>query len=56
LKYAAIVTYTSGSRSGAIIRAKSLKDAWDKLQKKIPMEHLQSIDLAEIPSKLYEVE
>lgn len=31
IKYAAIVTYTTGEKTGATVKAKDLKDAWGKL-------------------------
>lgn len=48
MKYAAIITYTNGERTGATVEAASMREAWEKLMAAIPADHIQSIDLAEI--------
>ena len=48
MKYAAIIMYTSGERTGATIEADSLGEAWQKLLSNINMDHVQTMEIAEI--------
>lgn len=48
MKYAAIIMYTSGERTGATIEADSLGEAWRKLLSNITMDHVQTMEIVEI--------
>ena len=48
MKYAVIVTYTSGERTGAAIEADGMLEAWQKLDDLFSLETLQAVQFAEI--------
>lgn len=48
MKYAVIVTYTSGERTGAVIEADSMLEAWQKLDDLFSLETLRAVLFAEI--------
>ena len=48
MKYAAIVTYTTGERSGATFSAPSLVAAWEKVFEIFNKSTVQAVELAEI--------
>ena len=48
MKYAAIVRYSNGERTGATVSANSMLEAWQKLMKIIPFDHVQAVEIAEI--------
>lgn len=55
MKYAAILTYYDGSVTGVTIEAETLPEAWKKLVDQIPTGHLQSVQMAEIPTPKHEI-
>lgn len=48
MKYAAIITYSNGARTGATVTAISMLEAWQKLMKIMPFDHVQAVEIAEI--------
>ena len=48
MKYAVIVTYQSGEKTGAVIVADSMLEAWQKLDDLVPLETLRAVEFAEI--------
>ena len=48
MKYTAIVTYPSGEKTGVVIKADSLYEAWHKLDDLIPLKNLRSVEFANI--------
>lgn len=48
MKYFAIITYASGTRTGARVEANSMKEAWEKLQNLLPTDHITSVDLSQV--------
>ena len=48
MKYAAIITYSNGTRTGASVNANSMLEAWQKLMKIIPFAFVQAVEIAEI--------
>lgn len=48
MKYAAIVTYTTGERTGATLCAESMADAWEKVFEIFDKSMLRAVELAEI--------
>lgn len=48
MKYAAIITWTSGETTGAVIKADGQKSAWEKLFQIFDSKHIRGAQLAEI--------
>lgn len=49
MKYAAIITYTTGEKTGATVRADSRETAWGKLLEAFGYgDNVQSVELCEI--------
>lgn len=48
MKYAAIVTYTTGEKTGAVIEADTMLDAWQAVDDLFSLETLRAVELAEI--------
>lgn len=48
MKYAAIVTYTTGERTGATITAKGMADAWTKIFAIFDSSAVKAVEIAEI--------
>ena len=48
MKYAAIVTYTTGERTGATISARGLAAAWNKIFEVFDKEDVRGVELAPI--------
>lgn len=55
MKYAAILTYTTGSVAGATVEADSLPEAWQKLMVFIPVQYLRAVSMAEVPTSEHEI-
>ena len=48
MKYAAIVTYTDGSKTGATIEAQSVAKAWNKILNLLNPETISGVEVAAI--------
>ena len=48
MKYAAIVTYVTGEKTGAVIEADGRLDAWQTLDDLFALETLRAVELVEI--------
>lgn len=48
MKYAAIVTYTTGEQTGATITAKGMADAWAKIFDTFDGSTVKTVQIAEI--------
>lgn len=48
MKYAAIITYTTGERTGATFCAESMADAWGTVFELFDKSALRAVELAEI--------
>lgn len=48
MKYAAIVTYTTGERTGASVSADSLASAWERVFELFDKEDVRGVELAAI--------
>lgn len=48
MKYAAIITYTTGERTGATISASGLEAAWEKVFGLFPKADVRAVELAAI--------
>ena len=48
MKYAAIITYTTGERTGATVSANGLEAAWEKVFDLFPKADLRAVELAAI--------
>lgn len=48
MKYAVIITYFSGEKTGAVIKAGGITEAMQKLGALIPMDTVQAVEFAPI--------
>ena len=48
MKYAAIITYTTGERTGATVSANGLEAAWEKVFDLFPKADVRAVELAAI--------
>ena len=48
MKYAAIITYTTGERTGATVSANGLEVAWEKVFDLFPKADVRAVELAAI--------
>lgn len=55
MKYVAVITYTNGTRTGAIIHAESHGEAWEKLFKVFNPEFILGVKLTECLTETHEI-
>lgn len=55
MKYVAVITYTNGTRTGAIIHAESHAEAWEKLFQKFNPEYVLGVKLTEVVTDCNEI-